>query len=438
MKNKNTQRNILLILLLTVGYTPPAFSYLDPASGSMLFAALLGAVTTVIFFLKKVYYKAITWIFSLIGKEHKQLHCPNIVFYSEGKQYWNTFKPILEALEDNNLNILYLFSDQQDPGRNYSSPQVTTRYIKPGNRGYTTLNLLEADLCVLTTPGLDVLQIRRSKGVKHYAHIVHAPTTGTYKLYSFDYFDSIFCSGQHQIDAIRELEQKRGTHAKQLLKTGCVYMDDMSNKLDDLNHKQLSPAQVKSTPDKQTTVLVAPSWGENALLNRFGASLIKDLLLNNFAVIVRPHPQSYASEALMLATIKQELEGEALLTWDDSADSFTALSQADIMISDLSGVIFDCAFIFEKPVITINLELDLRGLEANHLENGLWEQGMLGKVGQQINIEDIHTLDVVIQSLLENSNYKENLQKLREKHLFHYKKAGVTAAKQLLTIAEQL
>ena len=75
-------------------------------------------------------------------------------------------------------------------------------------------------------PGLDVLQIRRSKGVKHYVHLVHAITDiGTYKQFSFDYFDTILTSGEYQIRALRELEKLRGTKEKNLVRTGCTYMD---------------------------------------------------------------------------------------------------------------------------------------------------------------------------------------------------------------------
>jgi hypothetical protein len=69
-----------------------------------------------------------------------------------------------------------LTSDEQDPGLLYSSELVSTRYIGVGTRAYAYLAVLEADVCAMTTPGLDVLQIKRSKGVKHYAHLIHAPT----------------------------------------------------------------------------------------------------------------------------------------------------------------------------------------------------------------------------------------------------------------------
>lgn len=66
--------------------------------------------------------------------------------------------------------------------------------------------MLEADVCVLTTPGLDVLQIHRSPGVRHYAHLVHSATDmAIYKLFSFDWFDSVLCSGPHQMRSLRAL-----------------------------------------------------------------------------------------------------------------------------------------------------------------------------------------------------------------------------------------
>jgi len=43
---------------------------------------------------------------------------------------------------------------------------VEAKYIGTGTKAYSYLRFLEADVCAMTTPGLDVLQIKRSKGVK--------------------------------------------------------------------------------------------------------------------------------------------------------------------------------------------------------------------------------------------------------------------------------
>lgn len=407
--------------------TVDAQAYLDPGTGSMLLSAILGIVFTLFYLLKGFYYKAVSFFFGLFGLSFKQKSKYGFVFYSEGRQYWNTFRPAIESLDKLNVKLTYLTSDEQDEGLNYQSANVTSRFIGTDNKAFTYLNRLEADVCVMTTPGLDVMQIRRSKGVKHYAHIIHAPTdAGIYKLFSFDYYDSVLCSGDHQIKSIRVLEDLRKTNAKLLLKSGCPYMDVLGDKLEN--------TAIISTSRKKNRILIAPSWGINGSLQRFGVKLIKPLLDAGFQVLVRPHPQSYLVESDGINGIKRELEDYSNLAWDSNADGFNALNNTDIMISDLSGVIFDYAFIFEKPVISITFEMDLLGTEANDLPYKVWEQGMLDRVGKSINADEISSLPKLVAELLLDQNLGKNLKTLRDQHVYNYRNSGQIAANQLIEI----
>jgi len=353
-----------------------------------------------------------------------------LVFYSEGNQYWNTFKPIIEQLSQRGIRLTYLTSSQDDEGLAYESDAVESRYIGKGNMAYATLNVLEADLCVMTTPGLDVLHIRRSKGVKHYAFIFHAPTdAGMYKLFSFDYFDSVFCSGEHQIKSLRALEALHQTPAKTLFKTGCAYMDIMAAKLADRPTKRDSGG---------TTVLIAPSWGSNGALSRFGSEPIKRLLEAGYDVIVRPHPQSFMVEEEMLCEIRNDLKDYANIEWDANADGFESLYNSDIMVSDWSGIIFDYALIFEKPVITLKFDINFLGLEANDLPHELWELTQLDKIGRQIDATQMERLPDLIDDMLTKKDGAGEFKKLRERHIFNFGNCGEVAARQILEIQKEL
>ncbi len=142
----------------------------------------------------------------------------NFVFYSEGSQYWNVFKPVIDEFCRRGIKIYYYTSDEKDPGLKYDSEWIDSSFIGKGNKAFSKLNILEADICVMTTPGLDVYQLERSKGVKHYSHILHAvDDTTLYKLFSFDYFDFNLLTGEYQKTDIRKLEEKRGTKEKRLI-----------------------------------------------------------------------------------------------------------------------------------------------------------------------------------------------------------------------------
>ena len=81
---------------------------------------------------------------------------------------------------------------------------------------------------MLTTPGLNVLQIKRSRGVRHYCHIVHSLTPMTYRAFGLDYFDSVLVANEIQKDFVREVEAAHDVKRKYIGVVGSTYLDELS------------------------------------------------------------------------------------------------------------------------------------------------------------------------------------------------------------------
>lgn len=419
-------------LVLTLAFASPAFAYLDPGTGSMLVSALVGIVATLFFLLKGIYYKGTGVFYSLVGRtKHRERE--GIVFWSEGRSYWNSFRPVMEALSARGERCTYLSSDEGDPGLACGLPGVTTRFIGTGNKAYSTLNMLEADVCALTTPGLDVLQIRRSPGVRHYTHIVHAVTDmAIYKLYSFDYFDSILCSGPHQACSIRALEELRGTGAKDLPECGCPYLDVMAARLEELRNAGTADAERKG----KTRVLVAPTWGRNGLLALYGLNLLEPLARSGYELVIRPHPQSRIAEPELLRELAEGLAAFPNITWDAAPDGLAVMKDADVLVSDLSGIVFDFAFLLERPVLTLAFEPDLRGLEGNDLPWPAWELEVLDIVGRRISLEDLPRLPDIVREVREDPEFLPRLRALRAESVWNFRQAGPAIAEKLVALRD--
>lgn len=425
-----------------------AHAYLDPGTGSMLLSALIGIAATMFFMVKTFYYKAAGIFYRLIGTTAPPSGKDAIVFYSEGRQYWNTFRPVLEALDAKGESAVYLTSGENDPGLSHPFTTISTRYIGSGNRAFAAMNMLEAGVCVMTTPGLDVLQIRRSPGVAHYAHLVHSPTdTALYKLYSFDWFDSVLCSGEHQMRSLRVLEQVRGTPEKELFRTGCPYMDVLADELEALRPGTKPGSESGSALDAAFSergasavprVLLAPTWGRNGLLRRFGLDLLLPMADAGFALTIRPHPQSRTAEPQLLHDTAEALAAYPNVAWDHGANSLPSMCGSDVLVSDFSGIVFDYAFILERPVVTIAMDMDTRGMDAGDLPYPAWELGVLPELGASITAENIRNLPDIIKNLPPRAEFAARMRALRGESLFNYRNSGSVAAEQILAIRERL
>jgi len=393
---------ILIVKIKEIAVIMVPLLYIDPGTGSILFSIVIGLITTLYFVAKTAFIKLKVLVYK---DKTKTTDIKNdIVIYSEGKQYWNVFAPICQEFEKHERGLVFYTSSEDDPVFLQNYTYIKPEYIGKGNRAFARLNMLEAEICLMTTPGLDVYQLKRSKHVKHYSHILHALDDATsYRLFGLDYFDSVLLSGEYQIKGIRELESLRNIQKKELRVVGCPYLDVLSEK-------------VKGVPKDNTvfTVLIAPSWGTNGILAKYGEHLITPLVETGWNVIIRPHPQSKVSEADMLKKLEEKYKSAANAVWDYNPENINSLSEADIMISDFSSVIFDYCFLFDKPFLYCNNEFDHRPYDSSDLKEIPWKFSVLKEIGVELNADGFSRIKEIITDACKSKALKENRAKAKD------------------------
>lgn len=417
------------VVILLLALPSPAYAYLDPGTGSMLLSVLIGLLSTAYFLLRKVPGVLRAALFKATHKSPQFGH-RHIVIYGESANYWGTFRPLLEEFGRRGVPVEYLTSSEDDPCFTANLPYcITCRFIGKGNAAYTALNFLEADVLVLTTPGVGVLQIRRSKGVKKYIHVLHAiGDMHNYKLFSFDYYDAVICNGDYQVKSIRALEALRGTTPKELPIAGCPYLDGLVAKRDAMGHV---------SPDANC-VLVAPTWGRLSMLTRYGAAVPRALAEAGFDVILRPHPQSFISDAGLMERLQKELAPYKNITWDRNPDGFDSLSRASVLISDYSSVIFDFAFVFFRPVITFYTdEHNPDSFEAFDLPHPRWNSQVLADLGVTTPEPDLERLPELVRNLAADAEWTDRIRAIRDENIANFGCAAKPVVDVILEIASK-
>ena len=403
--------------------------YIDPGTGSMLFSILIGAAATLFFVAKAAWIKL---KILLSGKKDGSgivdASYKTYVIYNEGNQYWNVFKPVADEFEKRKIPLMYYTSSKTDPIFDQKYEFVTSEYIGEGNTAFAKLNMLSAGFVLMTTPGLQVYQLKRSKSVKHYSHVLHMPNDATtYRLFGLDYFDSVLLTGDYQKDDIRTLEKNRGINSKDLVTVGCSYLDVLSEKINSL------PAEENHV----FTVLVSPSWGEVGVLKCFGERLLDPLAATGWKIIVRPHPQSKKSEADMLKRLEERYKDYANVEWDYNRDNIYSMKKADIMISDFSGIVFDYTFLCNKPVMYVNTDMDLRPYDAYDLNKQLWQFSVLEKMGIKLEEKDFANIKEVIQNASDSPELAEQRKIAKETAWMNIGKAGEKIADYMISTVEK-
>ena len=393
------------------------FLYIDPGTGSMLFSILIGAAAT-LFFLAKAAVLRIKLLFS--GRKNKDAiqHDASFkpyVIYCEGKQYWNVFKPVCDSFEKRAVDLVYYTSAQDDPVFEQKYQHVKPEFIGEGNTAFARLNMLSAGIVLMTTPGLQVYQLKRSRNVQHYSHVLHAASDATmYRLFGIDYFDSVLLTGDYQKADIQKLEAERSLTPKKLVTVGCTYLDVLAEKI----------AAIPAEENHPFTVLVSPSWGPSALLSKYGEKLLDPLAATGWRIIIRPHPQSKKSEPDMLKKLEKKYDGVKNIEWDYNRENIFSMKKADIMISDFSGIIYDYTFLCDKPVMYVNAELDLRPYDAYDLQKTIWQFDVLKKIGIELKEEHFADIRNVIQNASDSPELAEERRTAKETAWMFPGKAG--------------
>ncbi|MGX2985108.1 CDP-glycerol glycerophosphotransferase family protein [Helicobacter sp. 23-1048] len=456
MSLKSYSRALFALFVLSSLSPSVCLAYLDPGTGSLLLSSIVAIFASVVYFFKNLFYKitslspkSLKFSYAIkggggnahnLGKSTQNLDShqnPNsITFYCEGKQYYGSFKPILDTLDILKHPYTYLTSDENDPALKRESNNFSIKeFIGTGNKAYTRLNMLKADICIMTTPSLEVLQIKRSRFVKHYCHITHSLLPMTYRAFALDYFDSVLVANEIQKDFVREVERAHNVKVKYIAVVGSTYLDELANLRESIKEK----AHKKDKP----TILVSPSWGKETLLSKYGMRLLEPLAKSPYHIIIRPHPQSLVgeTESANIKHLQDALSNYSNVEWDIGTPNVIAFAKADLMISDFSSVIFDFVCLEGKPVITLDFTFDSAGYDLADIYDNIgefWTFKALKQIGGKINENDFANIGKIIESALKSSTNIDSLNTIKSTLWQYPHNSGKKATLEILKIEKSL
>lgn len=382
--------------------------YIDPGTGSMLFTVILSLATAGLFAVRGVYSKVKLYVAK--GKKAKtggETKKYRYVIYTDSKRYWNVFKPLCDEFERRGIALHYMTQSEDDPFFKTSYKHITGEYIGNTNSAFAKLYFLDADTVISTTPSLDVYQWKRSKNVNRYVHVFHDVSDCTaYEMFGIDHYDDIIMTGKVQEKYIREMERMRNLKPKNLYLCGSVYVDDMVN-------KRKTYGEIKRESDKPT-ILLAPSWGKSSILNRMGEKMLGALVATDYNIVVRPHPQTKKSEPKLLDRLMAKFPEKENFHWDYSNDNFLTLAKSDLMITDYSSITCDYAFVFDRPFLYADADIDLGVYDSYWFKETTYRFRMVSKLGKQITEDQLDGLKYIIDDVMNNDKYAEGREEVKK------------------------
>ena len=403
--------HIIFILALIIA-PASAYAYLDPGSGAVLINLLIAGIAAAAYSLKGIFLR-------LFGKEAAPKtgrKVSDIAIFSEGPAYLHTFHPIIKSFIAKEIRIAYYSLDIEDPLLKLDSPFVDNRFLGFGALGRYRANNLREPIVLGTTPniGCPGYPIKRSPKTRRLIHVFHSLVDiSMYRKGSLDLYDAVIMPGEYHSKPIREIEAKRSLPAKELIALGAPYLDHLV--AEKLARENISEAKC---------ILIASSWGSKGLLKQYGIRPFIRLAERGYRVIIRPHPHSLKHEPKLIANLHKESTSISAIEWDFELSPVKSMSRASLMVSDTSSVRFDFAFIFEKPVISLEITgAEMPGFERDELSE-IWSDKAAKEIGEVLSKQDVkRNLEDAVQQVMRQF-YASRIRAFRDANVENFGRAA--------------
>lgn len=331
-----------------------------------------------------------------------------IVFFSEHEGYYSYFEGLIEELtEKHGRTISYVTAEKNDPVLQTNNPLIRPFYINILLPLF--LQSLNSKVLIMTMPDINRFHIKRAPDPVNHIYMFHSlvSTNMMYLKGAFDHYDTVFCCGGHHVEEIKKAEQIYSTPKKKLINSGYYRLERIQN------------AREKSPEPDSRHILIAPSWGENNILESIGKELTSQLLENGYKITIRPHPETIRRTPQIINELETEFKNNPDFKIEKSVSTDDSLLECGLLICDCSGVALEYAFGAERPVLFIDVPYKIRNKDYKEIGEPI-ELDLRNKIGKLISPDEASNINTHIKDIYDNlDSYKNTIKELRSKYVFN-------------------
>lgn len=357
----------------------------------------------------------------------------HVVFYSESSGFYKYYRGIIEyLLSRTNIIIHYITSDPDDNifQLEKSNSRLKAYYIGE-KRLITMMMKMDADIVVMTMPDLDNFHIKRSyvRDDIEYIYIPHGMDSLnlTMRTGSMNHYDTVFCVGKHQKEEIEKTEAVYDLPQKKLVEWGYGLLDDMKESY-----------SAHSFGSRETTILIAPSWQPDNIVDSCLEEILDGLIHRPYQIIVRPHPQHVRQKREFINSLKMKYSNRDNIEIQTDFSSDQTVFEADVMITDWSGIAYEYAYTTEKPVLFINTPMKVMNPEYKKIDTVPLNILLREEIGCSLNLDEMGKIPEMVDRLIKmQSFYKEHIHSFVEEYVYNPGSSAETGAGYIISSLQE-
>ena len=356
----------------------------------------------------------------------------HLVFYSESNGFYKYFKGMIEYILDNtNLTIHYITSDYNDNifKLEKENPRIKAYYIEE-KKLITLMMKMDADVIVMTMPDINTYHIKRSYIRKdaHYIWIPHDQGSSnlTLRPHGTDHYDTVFVTGKHQKEEELAFNKLYNLKDKKVFECGFPLLDDMIKEYKEVKNK------------KEKTVLIAPSWQKDNIVDLCLDEILDNIKDEKYKIIVRPHPQHVRHMKEKFEQMKKQYENNKNIEIQTDFSKTDTVFNADLIITDWSGIGFEYAFTTKKPVLYIDTPMKIMNPHYKEIDVepiNIWARNEIGK---SLKTDELDKIKDTINELLNSKDkYKKKITKLVDEYVYNLGNSAEVGAKYIIDVIQK-
>jgi YidC/Oxa1 family membrane protein insertase len=328
-------------------------------------------------------------------------------------------------------------SDPADPGLRREHANFHSICIPEGLFLTIFFQVNQSGVFVLTMMDLHNLQLKRSTYPVHYIYLFHSmgSTHMVDNENSFDHYESLFCTGPHQVKEIRRREELKGLPAKHLFDYGHPRLEQVLAE----GQAYLRPrSETPLPPGESATVLIAPTWGEDSIFNTCGGELIGVLLDAGYRVIMRPHYQSNRQTPEVIAAVRDAHLGKERFEYIDRMGETDSIMRSDILVTDWSAMALEYSMGLEKPVLFIDVPRRIRNPNWRELDIEPIETTIRGQLGEIVSPGSLEEAPAAIERLIgDPERFRGRMRDLRNTTVYRLGHSVPDGAQEIARLADE-
>ena len=287
---------------------------------------------------------------------------------------------------------------------------------------------MDADVVVMTMPDLETYHIKKSYIRKDVKYILVQHGIGsvnlTYRKGATDHYDIVFASGKAQYDEMIEFNKITNQIDRPIIKCGYPLIDEMIN-------------EYEETINKQKTILIAPSWQKDNIIDLCLIDILDNFKTSNYKVIVRPHPQHVRHMKEKFETMKEQYKNNKNIEIQTDFSSNTSILTSDILITDWSDIAYEFSFTTKKPVIFIDTPMKIMNPDYKEMDIEPFNIYARNEIGKVLKIDNIKEIKNVADDMIKNNKkYRQKITDFTKESLYNIGTSSEVGAKHIIKVVQ--